>query len=182
MLRALIFFFAGTGLLFLVIAIMAAINYCTLTVKPEEAVVMKKKNRLLYLKPGKSLFVRFLQPVWRCSLLPFTLETSLTGLENQDGALFTAHVRARFVIGKETLAQAAVTFFGRTREQMEYTLTELMHRNIQIFLPAYDRQALEHNLNHLLTYVQDSLKEDAAGLGVTMDSFSLLALYEEDHG
>lgn len=181
MLRAVIYFFAGTGLLLLIIGIMAAINLCTLTVKPDEAVIMKKKGRFISLKPGKSLFIPFLHPLWRCSLLPFTVETSLTGLENQDGALFTAQVEARFSLDNETIARAAATFFGRTREQMASTLIELMHRNIQIFLPAYDRQALEHNLNHLLNYVQDSLKEDAAGIGVTMDSFSLRALYEEDH-
>jgi len=182
--KALIFFLTGTGLLLLVAAIIMAIHYCTLTVKTDEAVLMKKKGRLVFLRPGKSFQIPYLYPLWRCSLLPWTMEATLKGLENQDGALFTALVRARFSFGgnEESLTRAAAIFFGRTREGIENTLIELIHRNMAIFLPAYDRRALEHNLAHLLGYVEDSLKEDAARLGVTMESFSLLALYEEEHG
>jgi hypothetical protein len=184
MLQAILIFLGGLGLVLLCAALWFALRYCTFEVKSGEAVVIKKGGAFHVQKSGKKRYIPFFHQLWRVSLIPFTVEARLPGLENQEGILFTAHARGLFrIMGDDAgLARATSIFFGRTEAQRDYTITELMHRNLAIFLPAYDRRSLEHNMAHLLNYMEDSLREDTVGLGVTMESFSLLALTEEERG
>jgi len=150
----------------------------TVEIKPREILVVKDGKGLTYHRYGRVLAVPFLQRSWLISLEPFTIEGTLQDLQNLEGTIYTARLQMilRIEDSPDSLQKTADRFFGLPRDRINATLLDIAQRNFFIFLQEYDTDEREI----LFKRVEESVRDDAQILGISVDNFSVLDFYDRE--